>query len=129
MSDIKEFKVDSRDYFSRSMFLVKEFLKNNKKIKIVGSTNNAVQATRVAESLRRFGYVEFDDIQTETLVSDGRRQTRLAITVHNTPDFDKLYKESEEARKKKEEEKKKRNEERKKDETKKDETKKEETKK
>ena len=36
-----------------------------------------------------------------------RRLTRLVITVHNTANFDKLYKESQEARKKREEEKKK----------------------
>ena len=106
MTEIKEFKVDSRDYFSKSMFLIKEFLNNNKKIKIVGTTNNAVQATRVAESLRKLGYVDFDDIQTETLVNEGRRLTRLVITVHNTANFDKLYKESQEERKKREEERK-----------------------
>ena len=107
MSDIKEFKVDSRDTFPRTMFLTKIFLNNNKKIKIVGNTNNAIRATCVAESLKRLGYIEFDDIQTETLINDGRRQTRLVITVHNTPDFDRLYKENEEARKKREEERKK----------------------
>ena len=61
MTEIKEFKVDSRDFFPKSMFLIKEFLNNNKKIKIVGTTNNAVQATRIAESLRRLGYVDFDE--------------------------------------------------------------------
>ena len=114
MSDVKEFKVDSRDNFRRTMFLVKVFLNNNKKGKIVGTTKNAVQATCVAENLKRLGYIEFDDIQTETLINDGRRQTRLVITVHNTPNFDKLFKESEEERKKREEERKKREEERKK---------------
>ena len=107
MTDIKEFKVDSRDRFGKSMFLAKEFLNTNKKIKIIGTTSNAVVATRVAESLRRFGYIEFDDIQTETLIIDGRRQTRLVITVHNSPEFEKLYKESEDQRKQREEERKK----------------------
>ena len=114
MSDIKEFLVDSRDYFSKSMNLAKEFLNTNKKIKIVANTRSANQAAHIAEALRRLGYVEFDDVQTQTLVTDGRRQTKLLITVHNTPNFDKLYKESLEERKKKEEERKKRDEERKK---------------
>ena len=115
MSDIKEFIVDSRDYFSKSMNLTKEFLNTNKKIKIVANTRSASQAAHVAEALRRLGYVEFDDVQTQTLVTDGRRQTKLVITVHNTPNFDKLYKESLEERKKKEEERKKKDEEGKKE--------------
>ena len=107
MSDIKEFPVDFRNYFPKSMYLAKEFLNTNKKIKIVANTNSASYASRLAETLKRLGYVEFDDIQTETLVRENRRQTRIAITVHNTPNFDKLYKESQEERKKREEERKK----------------------
>ena len=120
MSDIKEFPVDSRDFFTKSMYLCKEFLNTNKKINIVAPTNSASQATRLAETLRRLGYVQFDDIQTQTLIREGRRQTRIVITVHNTPDFDKLYKESLEERKKKEEERKKKEEEKKKEGGKKD---------
>ena len=107
MSEIKEFKVDSRDFFGKSMYLCKEFLKTNKKIKIVANSISASQATHIAETLKRLGYVEFDDIQTETSVANDRRQTRIVITVHNTPNFDKLYAENEEARKKREEERKK----------------------
>ena len=109
MSDIKEFPVDSRNFFAKNMYLAKEFLNTNKKIKIVANTRSAREAVRLAETLKRLGYVTFDDIQTETLVREGR-QTRIAITVHNTPDFDKLYKESLEERKKKEEETKKKDE-------------------
>ena len=113
MSDIKEFPVDSRNYFSKSMYLAKEFLNTNKKIKIVANTKSASHATRLAETLKRLGYVEFEDIQTETLVRENRRQTRIVITVHNTPNFDKLYKESQEERKKREEEERKKNQEKK----------------
>ena len=114
MSDIKEFQVDSREYFNRSMYLCKEFLNTNKKINLVANTNSASQASRVAETLKRLGYVTIDDIQTQTLVRDGRRQTRIVITLQNTPNFDKLYKESLEERKKREEERKKKEEEKKK---------------
>ena len=110
MTDIKEFPVDSRNFFPKNMYLAKEFLNTNKKIKIVANTRSASQAVRLAETLKRLGYVNFDDIQTETLVREGGRQTRIAITVHNTPDFDKLYKESLEERKKREEERKKKDE-------------------
>ena len=117
-SDIKENKMEPYDYFSTSMKNVKEYLKANKKIKIVANTNSADQASRVAETLKRLGYVEFDDIKTETVIKNNTRQVTLVITVHNTPDFDRLYKEHED-------EVKKRNEERqKKAETKKEETKK-----
>lgn len=77
-----------------------------------------IPITRVAETLKRLGYVEFDDIKTETVIKNNTRQVTLVITVHNTPDFDRLYKEHED-------EVKKRNEERqKKAEAKKEETKK-----
>ena len=102
--DIKEFSVDSRNFFSKSLYLVKEFLRANKKLKIVGNTNSASNASKLAENLRRLGLVDYDDIQTETSIRDGRRQTRLVFTVHVTKDFDKLYKESLEEKKKRDEE-------------------------
>ena len=114
MSDIKEFEVDSYKYFSKSMNEFKEFLKANKKIKIVGTTNSANQASHLAEALRRLGYIEFDDIKTETLVKNDTRYVRLVITVHTSPDFDKLYQEHEAERKKREEERKKMEEDKKK---------------
>ena len=106
MSDIKEFPVDPNEFFPRTMYFAKEFLNNNKKINIVAPTRSSSQACRLAETLRRLKYIEFDDIQTQTLVREGRRQTRIAITVHVTPEFDRLYKESVEERKKREEERK-----------------------
>ena len=110
MTDIKEFPVDARNFFPKNMYLAKEFLNSNKKIKIVANTKSASQAVRLAETLKRLGYVTLEDIQTETLVREGGRQTRIAITVKNTPDFDKLYKDSQEERKKREEERKKKDE-------------------
>ena len=106
MSDIKEFIVDPFDYPNKVIYLVKEFLKSNKRIRIVGNTKSAPNATRAAETLKRLGYIEYENVQTETSIENGRRKTRIIITVHNTPDFDKLYQENEEARKKREEEKK-----------------------
>ena len=107
MSDIKEFIVDPYDYPKKVIYLVKEFLNANKRIKIVGNTKSASTATSVAETLKRLGYIEYENVQTETSIDNGRRKTRILITVHNTPDFDKLYKENEEARKQKLEERKK----------------------
>ena len=115
MSDIKEFKVDPNDFGKKVLYLLKEFLKANKRIKIVGNTASAASATRAAETLKRLGYIEYENVQTETSIDDGRRKTRIVITVHNTADFDKLYQENEEFRKKKEEERKKAEEDRKED--------------
>ena len=115
MSDIKELQVDSREFFSKSMYQFKDCLKANKKIKIVANTLNTNQAARLAETLRRLGYIEFDDIQTETVIRNDSRQVRLIITVHVTSDFDKLYQEHEAERKEKIEERKKAEEEKKKD--------------
>ena len=65
MSDIKEFPVDYRDFFSKTMYLAKEFLNINKKIKIVATTNSASYATRVAETLRRFVKLKLLFMKTE----------------------------------------------------------------
>ena len=115
MSDLKEFHVDSRNFFPKTLQQVKEFLNGNKKGKIVANTPSANQATGVAETLKRLGFIEFDDIKTVTNVVNNTRQVQLIITVHTTPDFDKLFKESEDERKKKEEERKKKFEEKKKE--------------
>ncbi len=101
MSELKEFKVDPHDSFPRTMDIVKEFLKANKKLNLVASTSAANNAARVAQSLKRLGYVEYGDIQTKTVVNDGKRETKLVITLNITPDFDKLYKEYEEEKEKK----------------------------
>ena len=110
MSDIKEFLVDPYDFPNKVIYLAKEFLKTHKRIKIVGNTKSAPTATRVAETLKRLGYIEYENVQTETLIDNDRRKTRILITVHNTPNFDKLYQENEEVRKQKEEERKKKDE-------------------
>ena len=115
MSDLKEFHVDSRNFFPKTLQQVKEFLNGNKKGKIVANTPSANQATGVAETLKRLGFIEFDDIKTVTNVVNNTRQVQLIITVHTTPDFDKLFKESEDERKKREEERKKKFEEKKKE--------------
>ena len=115
MSDIKEFHVDSRNFFRQTIQKMKEFLKDNKKGKIVANTHNADQATGASERLRREGYIEFDDVKTETRIVDNTRNVQLIITVHTTENFDKLVKESEEERKKREEERKKRFEEKQKE--------------
>ena len=115
MSEIKEFKVDSYTFFPKTLFQLKEFLKENKQAKIIATSYNASKASHLAETLKRLGYIEFDNVKTDTVIDDGNRHVRLIITVHVSSNFDKLYKEHEEERKKKEDERKKKEEEKKKD--------------
>ena len=100
-SEIKEYKVEEYDNTKRVMYLVKEILKSSDRINIIAGTKSSSVGTRAAETLVRFGYVTFENIQTLTEVKNDRRSIRLIITLKKTGDFDKLYKENEEERKKK----------------------------
>ena len=100
-SDIKEYKVEEYDNAKKVMYFVKEILKSSDKINIISGTNSSKVSTRAAETLVRFGYVTFDNIQTLTEVKNDRRSIRLIITLKKTNDFEKLYKENEEEKKKK----------------------------
>ena len=99
-SDIKEYKVEEYDNAKKVMYFVKEILKSSDKINIISGTNSSKVSTRAAETLVRFGYVTFDNIQTLTEVKNDRRVIRLIITLKKTGDFDKLYKKKEEEKKK-----------------------------
>ena len=100
-SEIKEYKVEEYDNTKRVMYLVKEILKSSDRINIIAGTKSSAVGTRAAETLVRFGYVTFENIQSLTEVKNDRRSIRLIITLKKTGDFDKLYKENEEERKKK----------------------------
>ena len=100
-SDIKEYKVEEYDNTKKVMYFVKEILKSNDRINMIAGTKSSPVATRAAETLVRFGYVTFDNIRTLTEIKNDRRTIRLIITLKKTGNFDKLYKENEEQRKKK----------------------------
>ena len=104
-SEIKEYKVEEYDNAKRVMYLVKEILKSTDRINLISNTRSSAIGTRVAETLARFGYVTFENIQTLTEVKNNSRAIRLIITLKKTGDFDKLYKDNEEERKKKQAEK------------------------
>ena len=105
MSEIKEYIVSDYDHPPKVMYLVKEILVSSEKINIISHTNSSVVATRAAESLVRFGYVTYENIQTITEIKNDRRSIKLIITLKKTSDFDKLYKENEKERKEKQAEK------------------------
>jgi hypothetical protein len=89
------------------MFLIKEFLLKNNKIVVIGSTNSADNCAKACQTLVRFGYVTYSDIKTSTEIENNRRFTSIKITLTKTKDFERLYKENEEAKKKMEKKKKK----------------------
>ena len=108
-SELKEYKVEVYDNTKKVMYHIKEILRSNEKIKVTANTNSSPIATRAVESLVRFGYVTYEDIQTLTDVNNNRRSIRLIITLKKTANFDKLYEENEQERKRKQEEKEKEN--------------------
>ena len=98
----KELKVEEYDNAKKVMYLAKELLLNGEKMNLIGTTKSSPIATRAAETLVRLGYVTFDNIQTLTDVRNDRRSIKLIITLKKTSNFDKLYKENQEERKKRE---------------------------
>ena len=100
-TEIKEYKVGEHDHPRRVMYLVKEILINSERVNIIAGTKSSFVGSKAAETLVRFGYVTFEDIQTLTDVKNDRRSIKLIITLKKTADFEKLYKENEEERKKK----------------------------
>ncbi len=100
--DIKELRVGPLESTKRIMYLAKEFLLSNDVIDVVAGTNAAEVASRSCEALVRLNYVTYTDIRTETNVVNDQRKTRLVIRLKKTPQFDSLYQENEENRKKRE---------------------------
>ena len=108
---IKEIRVIGTQDAKQVMYLTKEFLLNNNIVDIASGTQGAPVATRAADTLVRLNFVSYDSVRTETTVINDRRRTRLVIRLRKGKDFQKLYSENEEKRKKNEEERKKRDEE------------------
>jgi len=102
-----DLRVSSYENPKKIMFYIKEFLLKNNKIVVYGSSTAADNCAKACQTLVRFGYVTYTDIKTTTEIENNRRFTYIKITLTKTKDFEKLYKENEEAKKKKEEEKKK----------------------
>jgi hypothetical protein len=98
--DTKELRVGAGENAKRIMYLAKEFLQNQDHIDVVSGTQGAVIAARAAENLVRLNYVSYENIKTETTISNDRRRTKLVIRLKKTSEFKKLYDENEANRKK-----------------------------
>ena len=82
------------------MYIVKRVLHEKNAIEIKARPSAAAQAIRVAEALKRLGYLDITNYSTTT-VSDERGLDRfLIINVAKTKDFNKLYDAREDERKK-----------------------------
>ena len=106
MSEIKDLRVTQFDNPKKTMYFAKELLLTRDKINITGTTNSATIVARTAEGLVRFGYVTYENVKTETIIENNRKRIRFVITIKKTPEFEKLYNENAELRKKKDEERK-----------------------
>ena len=89
------------------MYVVKQVLKSRETVDIRARPSGAAQVVRVAEALKRLGYITYVKYQTTTVVNEGRLQRYIVVTVKKTPNFDKLFAERENERNKMLEEKKK----------------------
>jgi hypothetical protein len=82
------------------MYILKQALKSRDKVDIKARPLGAVQVVRVAEALKRLGYITYEKYFTNTVVTDGRLQRFITVTVKKTENFQKLYDAREEERKK-----------------------------
>ncbi len=87
------------------MYIVKQALQKRQTVDIRARPLGAAQVVRVAEALKRLGYITYQKYYTITQVNEGRLQRYIVVTVKKTKDFDKLYEQREEERKKMIEEK------------------------
>jgi hypothetical protein len=95
-----EFIVNPSDNFKKSMFHIKQILKERNELTIKSGVYGSFVATRVCENLLRLNYVTIANISTSTTVINDKRRISLNILIKKTKDFDKLYEENEEKRKK-----------------------------
>ena len=82
------------------MYVVKQVLRTRESVDIRARPLGAAQVVRVAEALKRLGYITYVKYMTTTTVTDGRLQRYIVVTVKKTKDFQKLYDEREAERKK-----------------------------
>ena len=95
-----ELKVLPIDNSKKVMYNAKILLGKFDEIELVAGTGGSPVAVRAAESLVRLGYVTYESIKTDTILSNSdRRRTKLSIKLKKTKDYLKLFEENEEIRK------------------------------
>ena len=82
------------------MYVVKQVLKTRESCDIRARPLGAAQVVRVAEALKRLGYINYVKYYTTTTVNEGRLQRFIVVTVKKTKDFQRLFDEREAERSK-----------------------------
>ena len=96
----KELRITKSETAKRAMYLIKVFLLNNDYVDINTGPIESPVAVRASESLVRLGYCIFEKVKTDTTLLNNRRRTKLIIRLRKTENFQALYDENEEIRKK-----------------------------
>jgi hypothetical protein len=99
MTDTKELRVNGNDNPKRIMYLIKEMLLAHEVVTVIGGIQGSSIVVRAVETLQRLGYINFAKLNTETIVLDDRRISRIVASLSKTKNFKKLYDENEEKRK------------------------------
>ncbi len=82
------------------MYIVKQALQHRDTVDIRARPLGAAQVVRVAEALKRLGYITYQKYYTTTTLQEGKLQRYIVVTVKKTSNFQKLYDEREAERKK-----------------------------
>ena len=82
------------------MYVVKQVLKTRDSCDIRARPLGAAQVVRVAEALKRLGYITYEKYYTSTVIDKERLQRFITVKVKKTKDFQKLYDLREEERQK-----------------------------
>ena len=96
----KVLRITKSETAKRAMYLIKVFLLNNDYVDINTGPIESPAAVRASESLVRLGYCVFEKVKTDTTLLNNRRRTKLIIRLRKTENFQSLYDENEEIRKK-----------------------------
>jgi len=96
-----EIKVLPIDNCKKVMYNAKNVLSKFDLIELSSGTGGAPITVRAADSLVRLGYVVYESIKTDTILSQSsRRRTKLTIILKKTSDYQRLFEENEEIRRK-----------------------------
>ena len=69
------------------MYVVKQVLKSRDSCDIRARPLGAAQVVRVAEALKRLGYITYEKYYTSTVIDKERPQRFITVKVKNTKDF------------------------------------------
>ena len=96
----KEIRITENETSKRAVYLIKEYLLKNDYVDVVSGPAGSSLSVRAAESLVRLGYATYEKVKTDTTLFNGVRKTKLIIRLRRTNNFQALYDENEEIKKK-----------------------------